>query len=262
VRTLFAVIVALHAASAFAQSQEEELAKKLNNPVSSLISVPFQYNYDEHIGVDREGHKSYVNLQPVIPIKLNDDWNLISRTILPIIDQHDVVPDRKQFGIGDITQSLFFSPAKPTSGGFIWGVGPALLLPSGSDAALSSRKWGMGPTGVILKQQGAWTYGVLANHIWSFAGTESRPSVSSTFIQPFLAHTTKTAWTYTLNTESTYDWKASQWSVPINATVTKLTKFGRQPVSIGGGVRYWADSPDSGAHNWGVRLVMTFLFPK
>jgi len=89
-----------------------------------------------------------------------------------------------------------------------------------------------------------------------------RSSISNTFLQPFLAYTTKDAWTYTINTESTYDWKAEQWSVPINAVVSKLTKFGKQPVSLGLGVRYWADSPDSGPHGWGVRFVVTFLFPK
>jgi hypothetical protein len=100
------------------------------------------------------------------------------------------------------------------------------------------------------------------HHIWSVAGSDSRADVSSTFIQPFLAHTTPTAWTYSLNAETSYDWKARQWSVPINATATKLLKFGEQPVSIGGGVRYWAESPDSGPHDWGLRLIVTFLFPK
>ena len=103
---------------------------------------------------------------------------------------------------------------------------------------------------------------MLANHIWSVAGSDSRPDVSSTFVQPFLSYTTPTAWTFGVNTESTYDWKAEQWSVPINATVSKLVKFGRQPVSIGGGVRYWADSPDGGPRNWGLRMSVTFLFPK
>ena len=167
-----------------------------------------------------------------------------------------------QFGLGDTVQSLFFSPKEPTSNGLIWGAGPALLLPTGTENLLSGRKWGAGPTAVLLKQDGPWTYGFLGNHIWSFAGDDNRSSISNTFLQPFLAYTTKDAWTYTINTESTYDWKAEQWSVPINAVVSKLTKFGKQPVSLGLGVRYWADSPDSGPHGWGVRLVVTFLFPK
>ena len=208
------------------------------------------------------GTSSSLNVQPVVPFKFNNDWNLISRTILPIVDQHGVVPGTSQSGIGDIVQSLFFVPAKPAAGGLTWGVGPVFLLPTGSESELSARKWGLGPTGIVLKQHGPWTYGVLANHIWSVAGSDSRPDVSSTFLQPFLSYTTPTAWTFGVNTESTYDWKAEQWSVPINATVSKLVKFGRQPVSIGGGVRYWADSPDGGPRDWGLRLSVTFLFPK
>jgi len=136
------------------------------------------------------------------------------------------------------------------------------LLPSGTDSQLSARKWGLGPTAVLLKQAGPYTYGVLANHIWNVAGSRSRPDVSSTFVQPFLSYTTKDAWTFGLNTESTYDWKNKQWSVPVNLTATKVTKVGEQLMSFGGGVRYWADGPDSGPHGWGFRFVVTLLFPK
>jgi hypothetical protein len=241
---------------------DQELAKQLANPIAALISVPVQMNYDEHFGAAREGHKLYVNVQPVIPITLNAEWNVISRTILPLIDQKDVVPRTSESGIGDIVQSLFFSPKKPTAGGLIWGVGPVFLLPTASADQLGGEKWGLGPTGVVLKQQGHWTYGALANHIWSVGGNNDRQDISATFLQPFAAYTTPTAWTYTLNTESTYDWKNKQWSVPINAVVSKVMKVGGQAVSIGGGVRYWADSPEAGAHDWGLRLFVTFLFPK
>ena len=114
----------------------------------------------------------------------------------------------------------------------------------------------------MLRQESGWTYGILGNQIWSFAGEESRADISATFLQPFVAYTTPTAWTYTANTESTYDWKSKRWSVPLNEMVTKMMKFDDQLISIGGGVRYWADGPDSGPHGFGVRLVLTFLFPK
>jgi hypothetical protein len=114
----------------------------------------------------------------------------------------------------------------------------------------------------VLKQSGPWTYGALANHIWSVAGEDSRADISSTFIQPFLTYTTKDAWTYGINTESTYDWKGEQWSVPVNAFVSKVTRFGKQLVSLQVGVRYWADSPDSGPEGWGLRFAVVLLFPK
>jgi len=238
-----------------------DLAKKLNNPVASLISVPFQFNYDRGIGPDK-GEKLTVNFQPVVPISLNDDWNVISRTILPLTWQSDIAgPSGNQFGFGDITQSFFFSPKEPMNG-IIWGIGPAFLIPTATDSLLGSGKWGAGPTAVVLTQSEGWTVGALANHIWSFAGQSDREDVSSTFLQPFVSYTTPDAWTFSLNTESTYNWEKSEWSVPINVSVGKLAKFGKQPVSLTAGLRYWAESPEGGPSGFGARFVATFLFPE
>ncbi|MEI2296706.1 transporter [Ensifer sp. MJa1] len=255
-------VAAVLAAASSAKAEDADLAKQLSNPVASLISVPFQFNYDRGYGPD-DGNKMTLNIQPVIPISLNDDWNVISRTILPVVNQNDIAGDSgNQFGLGDTLQSFFFSPKEPTAGGLIWGAGPAFLLPTATDDLLGGEKWGVGPTAVLLKQEGHWTYGVLANHIWSVAGNDDRDDVSSTFLQPFLSYTTPDAWTFTLNTESTYDWKHDDWSVPINFTVAKLTKFGEQPVSLQLGARYWAAAPDNGPEGFGVRAAIVFLFPK
>jgi hypothetical protein len=245
-----------------AQDSSADLAKKLSNPIASLISVPFQFNYDHGYG-PADGDKATLNIQPVIPFSLNEDWNLISRTILPVTWQNDIAgPSGTQFGLGDTVQSFFLSPAKPTESGIIWGAGPVFLLPTATDEFLGSGKWGVGPTAVVLKQDGPWTYGVLANHIWSFAGQSDRQDVSSTFLQPFVSYTTKDAWTFALNTESTYDWKSNDWSVPINFTVSKLVTLDKQPISLTAGIRYWADAPDNGPQGIGFRVAMTFLFPK
>jgi hypothetical protein len=237
-----------------------ELAKKLSNPVADLISVPLQNNFDFGAGPDGDGIQYRLNIQPVIPISLSSNWNLISRTILPYVYQEDVIGTSSQSGLSDTLQSLFFSPKEPT-GGWIWGLGPVFMLPTATDDQLGSEKWGAGPTAVLLKQEKGWTYGALVNHVWSFAGEDERADVNSTFLQPFLSYTTKSHTTFTLNSESTYDWNGSQWTVPLNLMVAQLVKIGNQPVQFQLGGRYYAEKPNDGP-DWGVRFGVVFLFPK
>ena len=240
-----------------------ELAKKLANPVASLISVPLQYNYDEYGRANDGAAVDVLNIQPVVPFSLNENWNLITRTIVPLIDRQDFpVEAMNESGLGDILASQFFSPKSPTAGGWIWGVGPVELLPTATDDALGGERWGIGPTAVALKQSGPWTVGFLTNHIWSVAGDNDRDDVSASVLQPFVSYITKTKTTIGLNTEATYDWESDQWSVPVIAQVAQLFKIGPQILQLAAGAKYWAESPDNGPEDWGLRVQLTFLFPK
>jgi hypothetical protein len=245
------------------QGEDAGLAQELTNPLADLMSIPIQMNYDRDIGPRDDGWKLQTNVQPVIPFHLNRDWNLITRTIIPVIKQEDISPGAgSQFGLGDINLSLFFSPKKPTSGGLIWGVGPVLLLPTATDSLLGVKKWGAGPAAVALTTRGPWTLGALANHIWSYAGDSDRQDISSTFLQPFAAYTWSSGWTLSVQSESTYNWKTEKWSVPVNAAVSKLVRLGKLPVSLQAGVGYWAKSPETGPEGFRFRLQATFVLPK
>lgn len=244
-------------------NDDQAIAKKLSNPIASLVSVPFQFNYDEGFNRLGTGKRLNLNVQPVIPIELSSEWNLISRTIMPFNWSDDMLTNSGSItGMGDTVQSFFLTPSKAMNG-ISWGLGPVFLLPTGTSDVYTSHEWGAGPTGVILKESGPWMYGALVNHIWSFANTGTPAhDINATFMQPFIVYTTPDAWTYAVNTETTYDWNAEEWQVPVNATVSKVVKIGSQRVSLSAGARYYITSPDAAADGWGGRFGITFLFPK
>ena len=261
-RRIVAVVVAVLAFGAPTWAQEADLAQELTNPLADLLTIPIQMNYDSGIGPVDDGWKLQTNIQPVYPFDSWSDWNLITRTIVPVIWQDDIVPGAgSQFGLGDINMSLFLSPKKPTSG-VVWGVGPVLYFPSATDSLLGAKKWGAGPSAVALTMRGRWTMGALANHIWSFAGDDDRVDINNTFVQPFVAYTWPSAWTFSVQSETTYNWEIKEWSVPVNAAVSKLVMFGKLPVSLQAGVGRWLTSPDSGPKGWRFRLQANFVLPK
>ena len=243
-------------------TSSEELAKKLANPVASLISLPIQFNYDKGVGFF-DGDRTTVNLQPVVPFSVGKNWNLITRTILPVISQNNILSSNSgnNFGLSDTIFTAFLSP-KSAKNGLTWGIGPAFLIPTATENSLGRERWGAGPSTVVLKQQGKWTYGALANHLWHFAGNKNKGDVNTTFIQPFLNYITPKATTVFLNSEASYDWIGNSWIVPINLGVNQLLNFGKQKVQLGGGLRYWVETPDSGPDDLGFRFQVIFLFPR
>ncbi len=242
------------------ETQQAELAKKLQNPVANLISVPIQNNWDFGIGPE-DAMRYTANIQPVIPFSISEDWNVITRTILPVIYAEEPVEGfGDKFGLGDTVQSFFLSPKQPV-GGWVLGAGPVFQWPTSTDDALGNGKVGAGPTAVVLRQEHGWTYGALVNHLWSFAGQENTANVNNTFLQPFLSFTTKKFTTFGVNTESSYAWQYEEWTVPVNFTVQQLIKIGKHPVAFQLGYRHYAEKPDGGP-DWGLRFAVTFLFPK
>lgn len=240
-----------------------ELARKLANPVAALISVPLQYNYDAFGGANDGASKSVLNIQPVVPLSIGEDWNLIIRTILPIVDQQDFpLAEMNKSGLGDVVQSFFFSPKAPV-GGWILAAGPVGLYPTATEKVLGGEQWGAGPTALALKQSGPLTVGALVNHIWSVGGEDDRADISVTLLQPFVSYIVqKTKTTFGLSTESTYDWEGEAWAIPVNMTVAQMFKIGPQIMQFTLGARYWAESPDGGPEGWGARSQLTFLFPQ
>jgi hypothetical protein len=222
--------------------------------------VPFQFNWEQNVGPN-EGTRFILNVQPVMPFALNKDWNLIARVIVPFVSQPPLVAGgAPAFGVSDILTSFFFSPSRP---GLVWGVGPAISLPSTNIATLGTEKWSAGPTVVVLKQSGKMTYGALWNQVWSFSGNTQRADVNQMFLQPFFAYQATRTLTVTLQSETTANWEVDEdrWTVPINVIFAKLSSFGVFPASYQLGVGGFAAHPAVGP-SWKIRGAIVILLPR
>ena len=262
------------------EDSAEELAKKTQNPVADLISVPLQSNFNFGAGFNHNKMIYALNIQPVIPIKLSDEWNLITRVIMPVINQPSLfptfgglVPSTTGTGFGDFNPTFFFSPAKP--GELIWGLGPTFTLPTATDRDLGSGKWSMGPAGVALTIQGHWVFGALINNQWSVGGWGEKP-VNAMLLQPFVNYNLPDGWYLTTAPIVTADWKADRggdvWTVPVGGGVGKLFRLGqilpleghaiaKLPINTQLAAYGNVAKPEFGPE-WQLRFQIQFLFPK
>ena len=250
-----ALLSALLAPAASFGQDAADLAQELANPLAAIISVPFQLNYDDSLGPTESGNRTTLNLQPIVPFGLDNGANIITRTIIPYIRQDDVVPGTSQSALGDVLFSAWYSRTTETN--LTWGIGPVVRLPTFTD--VSSDTWAASITGIALRQTGPWTFGALANHLWYLESAPETPT-NTTFVQPFIAYSTPDAWTFSLQSESSYDWEAGQWAVPVNAAVSKLAVIGGRPVNFQAGAGYWLESPEGGPEGWRFRAQVQFVF--
>jgi hypothetical protein len=252
------------AVPARAEMSAEELAKLAQNPVGNLISVPFQNNTNFNVG-PLNGNQNILNIQPVIPIEISPEWNIITRTIVPVISQPKLSQDsERKNGIGDTVFSAFLSPAQPH--GLIWGVGPVVQLPTNSSDELGNKNWGLGPTFVVLKLEhgNPWVYGVLANNVWSVSSSKQGGAYNNGLIQPFVNYNFPGGFYLVSGPILTVDWKADsgqQWTVPLGGGIGKIFHFGKLPVNTTLQAYYNVVHPDNGA-NWQLRAQVQFMFPK
>ena len=237
------------------------IAKKLANPIGALISVPFQNNTDVDIG-DYNGSRNTLNFQPIVPFSLNAKYSLITRYIVPVIAQYDITGEgSRESGLGDALVSGWISN-NVVKNGIVWGLGAAFLVPTATDEVLGTKKFGTGPTIIVLQQQKGWTYGLLANQVWSVAGDENRSDVNQMYLQPFITHNWKSGAGLTVNSEMTQNWEAGTTNAFINIMAGGLTKFGNQLVQLQVGPRINVAAPEGNKSRFGVRAAVIFVFPK
>jgi hypothetical protein len=244
-----------------AKAEMQKLAVELQNPVADLISVPFQNNTNFNSGPYARA-QNVLNVQPVIPIHISKDWNVVSRTILPLKWQPNVAaPAGETFGLGDTTESLFLTQAGDHE--FIWGIGPVAYLPTGTSTDLGTGQWGLGPTAVALLQHKPVTVGALASQIWSLFGPSDRPSVNAFYAQAFFTVNLPKGWFATTSPIITANWNTNAsnvWTVPVGAGVGRVALVEKQPIDFQLEAYYNVVRPTDGPA-WQLRAQLALLFP-
>ncbi len=244
------------------ENEIDELARAVQNPVASMISLPFQNNTNFKFG-PQEKTQNIMNIQPVWPFELNKDWNLITRTILPVVSQPGFTSSQdRENGLGDTLFTAFFSPKN--SGKWIWGIGPALLIPTSTDDRLGAGEWGAGPAAVALTMRGPWVVGSLISNIWSFTHDGDDDKVNLFTWQPFINYNLDDGWYLSSSPIITANWEADSdntWTVPVGGGFGKIFRIGKQPMNASVQAFYNVEKPDFGA-DWQLRLQLQFLFPK
>jgi hypothetical protein len=264
--TRFSVAIVLLVAIGFASTtlaaDKKDLAKAAQNPIAAMISLPLQNNTNFGVGPG-DDIQNVLNIQPVVPVSLNADWNMVTRTIVPLISQPELVPGTgSEFGLGDVNATLFLSPAEP--GKLIWGLGPALAFPTATADVLGSEKWSAGVSAVALTMPGNWVIGGLASNLWSYAGDDNRSDVNQFLFQYFINYNLPNGWYLSSAPIITANWEANSdntWTVPFGGGGGKIFKIGKQPLNAQVQAFYNVEKPDNGA-DWTLRLQLQFLWPK
>jgi hypothetical protein len=244
------------------QPSNEQLARMVQNPLANLVSVPFQNNFNFGVGANNV-LQYVVNFQPVIPFSLNENWNVITRSILPIMDTPSPAPGvRSAFGLGDLNSTWLVSPN--TSGKFVCGLGPSMTFPTATDPLLGNGEFCAGAGFVVVYKPGHWVLGLLGYNVWSFAGW-GNSDFSSMLVQPLVNYNFKQGWYLTMSPIITASWNASHdnvWTVPVGGGVGKVLRLGKLPVNVRMAAYYNVVTPKELGADWQFRFEFAFLFPK
>lgn len=261
--SLSALVLLLAAQDPPPRLTPEELIQQLANPLAALVSVPILSTFDFHVGPEREGFRHTFSAQPTVPLALGDNWNVLSRTVVPFVYQEDIAPGSgSQSGLGDVVETVYLASVEPSRRGYLWSLGATARFPTGTDDLLTQDQWQWGPSLAAVKLQDDFVFGLIATQLWDVEGSENPKDTSVTLLEPFLDYTTSDLWTLSLHVPAAYDWEADTWTVPILLSVKKLVTFQKLPVNLTFGVRYLVEGPPGGPHDLAFLFGVTLVFPK